>query len=108
MPSPPYDLQAQSSCVDQFRKVCDHHSSSPHALCSYCQSFDHDVNSSTYYDVFDESYARHNPVIKTTNAPHTHFVSEMREVVSCMRQTLVYLSLGLRLASMMIVSLPFP
>ena len=40
--SPPlYDLRAQSPCVDQFRDGCDHHSSYPLDVCSYCQSFDH-------------------------------------------------------------------
>ena len=46
---------------------------------SYCQSFDHDVNSCPYYDVFDESYARLNAMIKTINEQHEHFVSEVRE-----------------------------
>jgi len=36
---PPYDLHAQSPCVDQFRDVCDHHSSYPLDVCSYYQSF---------------------------------------------------------------------
>ena len=42
---PPYDLHTQSSCVDQFRDAYDHGSSYPHDVCSYCQSFDHDVDS---------------------------------------------------------------
>ena len=33
---PPYDLYTQSSCVDQFSDACDHDSSYPHDLCSYC------------------------------------------------------------------------
>ena len=54
---PPHDLHAQSPCVDQFRDVCDHHSSDPHNICSHRLSFGHDVNSCPYYDVFDECYA---------------------------------------------------
>jgi len=30
---PPYDLHAQCSYVDQFRDICDHHSSYPHDVC---------------------------------------------------------------------------
>jgi len=50
---PPYDLHAQSPCIDQFRSVCAHHSSYTHDVCSYCQSFDHYVNYYPYYDVSD-------------------------------------------------------
>ena len=55
---PPYDLQAQSPCVDQFRDACAHQSSYPDDVCSYCQSFNYDVNSCPYYNVFDEAYAK--------------------------------------------------
>jgi len=48
-------------------------------VCSFCDSFDHDVNSCPYYDVFDEAYARFNVVIEIMKEQHTHFVSEMRE-----------------------------
>ena len=48
-------------------------------MCSYCQSFDHDVNSYPYYDVFDEPYARLNAMIETLNDQHTHFVREIME-----------------------------
>jgi len=30
---PPYDLHAQSLCVDQLRGGCDHHSSYPNDVC---------------------------------------------------------------------------
>jgi len=33
---PPYDLHAPSPGVDQFRDACDHYSSSPLDVCSYC------------------------------------------------------------------------
>jgi len=64
---PPYDLHAQSPCVDQFRDACDHYSSSPLDVCSYCQSYDHDVNSCPYYRISNESYARLNAIIETMN-----------------------------------------
>ena len=80
MPSPPpYDLHAQSPCVDQFGDGCDHHSSYPLDICSHCQSFDHNVNSCPYYDVSDEAHARLNAMIETMNERHEHFVCEMRE-----------------------------
>ena len=63
----PYDLHAQSPCVDQLRDVCDHRASHPHIMCSYCQSFDQDVNSYPYYDVYDEAYGRLNAMIETMN-----------------------------------------
>ena len=44
-------------------------------VCSYCQSFDHDVNSYPYYDISDESYAKLNAMIETMNERHEHFVS---------------------------------
>ena len=67
-PYPPaYDLHAQSSCVNQVRDVYAHHSSSPLGVCSYCQSFDHYMNSCPYYGVSDESYARLNAMIETMN-----------------------------------------
>jgi len=80
MPFPtPYDLHAQCPCVDQFRDACDHYSSYPLDACSYCQSFDDDVNSCPYYDRSDESYAKLDAMIETMNERHEHFVSEMRE-----------------------------
>jgi len=76
---PPYDLHTQFLCVDQSRDVSDHHSSYHHDVCSYWQSFDHDVNSCPYYDVSDEAYARLNATIEKMYEQHTHFVSEIRE-----------------------------
>ena len=64
---PPYDLHAQSPCVDQFRDPCDYYSSFPLDVCSYCQSYDHDVNSCPYYGISNESYARLNAIIETMN-----------------------------------------
>jgi len=64
---PPYDFHAQSLCIDQVRDLYDHHSSFPHVVCSYCQSFDHDVNYCPYYDVFDESNDGLNAMIQTMN-----------------------------------------
>ena len=40
---PPYGLHFQSLCVDQLKDLCHHHSSCHLHVCSYCQSFDHDV-----------------------------------------------------------------
>jgi len=85
----------------------DFHACSP-LMCSYCQSFDHDVNSCPYYDAFDKWYARLDATIGIMNEQHEQFVSRMRECVYCMRLTLVYLALDLRLVSIMILSLPFP
>ena len=79
-PSPsPYDLHAQSPCVDHFKDSYDYYSSFPLDVCSYCQSYDHDVNSCPYYDISNESYARLNAIIETMNEQHEHFVSETRE-----------------------------
>jgi len=64
---PPYDLHLQSPCFDQFRDGCDHHCFYPHDVCSYFQSFDHDVNFCPYYDVSDKAYARLNATIETMN-----------------------------------------
>ena len=75
----PYGLYAQSLCVDQLRDLCHHHPSYAHVLCSYCQSFDHDVNYYPYYDVFNESFARFNAMIKTMNEWNKHFISEIKE-----------------------------
>jgi len=47
--------------------VCDHHSSYPHYIRSYCQSFDHNVNSCPYYKVSNEAYAKLNVIIETMN-----------------------------------------
>ena len=105
---PPYDLHAQSLCLDQFRNLCDHHSSYPHNVCSYCQSFYHDVNSCPYCDVSTKCYSILNGMIEIINERHEHFVSEMREFGLLHEIGPSYLSLGLRLVSMIIVSLPFP
>ena len=72
-------LHAQSLCVDQFRDVCNHDSSDPHDVCSYCQSFDRDVNSCPFYDISDEAYAKLSAMIETMNERRMHFVSEMTE-----------------------------
>jgi len=76
---PAYDLHAPSLCVDQFRDACDRYSFYPLDACSYCQSFNHDVNSCPSYDVFNESCARLNALIETTKERREHFISEMRE-----------------------------
>ena len=102
---PPYYLHAQSPCVDQFRDAYDHDSSYPLDICSYCQSFEHEVNSYPYYDISDELYARLNVIIETISDRHEHFVSEMR-VFGLLHETNSSLSLGLSLLSMMIMSLP--
>jgi len=52
----PYDVHAQSPCVDQSRDLCNHHSSYPLGVCSHCQSFKHHVDYCPYHDVSDESY----------------------------------------------------
>jgi len=79
-PSPiPYGLHAQSSYVDPFRDSFHHHSSYSSIVCSYCQFFDHDVNSCPYYDISNECYARLDDVIETMNERHEFFISEMRE-----------------------------
>jgi len=105
---PPYNLHAQSPCVNQFKDGCDHHSFYPLDVCSYCQSFNHDVNSCPYYDISDEPYATLYAMIETMNERHEHFVSEMRKFGLLYETALVYLSLGLSLVSMTIISLPFP
>ena len=56
----------------------DFHAYSP-LVCSYCSSFDHDVNSYPYFDVLDECYARLDAMIGTMNEQHERFVSRMRE-----------------------------
>ena len=76
---PPYDFHANSPCVDQFRDACGRYSSYPLDAYSYCQSFDHDVNSCLPYDVFNESYARFYALIETTTERQEYFVSEIRE-----------------------------
>ena len=105
---PPYDLHAQCPCVDQFRDACDHDSSYHLDVFSYCQSFDRNMNSCPYYDVFNEAYARLNAMIETMNEQHEHCVSEMREFGLLDKTDLVYLSLCSTLVFMMIMSLPFP
>ena len=55
------------------------YSSYPLDTCSYCQSFDHDVNSCPYYDVSNEAHVRLNAMIETMNGQYTHFLSEMRK-----------------------------
>jgi len=64
---PPYDLQAQSPCVDQFRDLGHHHSFYPCYMCSYCQSLDHDVNCCPYCDISDEHYAKLDTIIEAMN-----------------------------------------
>jgi len=66
---PPYDLHAQSPYVNQFW-MFDHHFSYPNDVCSYFQSFDHDMNSYLYYDISDEAYVGPNAMIKTMNERH--------------------------------------
>ena len=61
------------------RDACALYSSSPLDACSYCQSFDHDVNSCPSYDVFNDSCARLNVLMETMKEQQDHFVSEMRE-----------------------------
>jgi len=51
----------------------------PHVLCSYCQSFDHNVHLCPYYDISDECYAILSAMIETMYDRHMHFVSELRE-----------------------------
>ena len=48
-------------------------------MCFYCQSFNHDVNSYPYYDVFNECHARLDVMIGTMNEQHEHLVSVTRE-----------------------------
>ena len=62
-----------------FRGVYDHHSSYRVDVCCHCYSFDHDVNSCPYHDIFNEAYARLNAMIETMNEQHENFVNEMRE-----------------------------
>jgi len=77
--APPCDFHVKSPCTDQFRDACDHYSSSPLDACSYCQSFDHDVNSCPSYYVFNDSCARLNVLMETMKEQQDHFVSKMRE-----------------------------
>ena len=56
-----------------------HYSFSPLDACSYCQSFDHDVNSCPSYDVFNDSCARLNVLMEKMKEQQDHFVSEKRE-----------------------------
>ena len=65
------------------------------------------MNSCPYYDVSDECYARLDAMIGTMNKQHEHFVSWMTECSLLHETTLVYLTLDLRLVSMMTVSLTF-
>ena len=51
----------------------------PPDTCSYCQSFDHDVNSCPSYVVFNDSCARLDVLVETIKEQQDHFVSEMRE-----------------------------
>jgi len=92
--------------VDQLKDRY-HHYSYPHVVCSYCQSFDHDMNFCPYYDVSSESYGRLNAIIETINEQHKHCVSEMREwgLLHEIHPSLP--SVYLRLVSMLIMSLPF-
>ena len=75
----PYGLHAQSPCVDQFRDAYHRHFSYSHVIYSYCQCFDHDMNSCPYYDGFDECYTRLNAMMEIMNEKHECFVSRIRE-----------------------------
>ena len=76
---PPYNFHAQSPCTDKIRDACDHYSSSPSDACSYCQSFDHDVNSCLSFDAFNDSCARIDILMETIKEQQDNFVSKMRE-----------------------------
>jgi len=76
---PPYRLHDQSPHADQLRDLFHYNSSYPLRVCSYCQSFDHDMHSCPYYNVFDEFYVRLNAMAETMNEQHKHFVSEISE-----------------------------
>jgi len=84
------------------------YSSYPLDTCSYCQSFDHDVNSCPYYDISNESYAKLVAMVETMNEQHECFVSEMREF-GLLHETDPSLPIP-RLESIpiMIMSVPFP
>jgi len=69
---------ASESLECPFPISYDLHAYSP-LVCSYCSSFEHDVNSCPYYDIFDECYARLDSMIGTMNEQHRRFVSRMRE-----------------------------
>jgi len=47
-------------------------------MCSYCQSFERNVNCYPRYDVFNECYAKLNAMIGKMKGQLKHFVSEMR------------------------------
>jgi len=64
---PLYDLRTQYPCVDQLRDLCHLHSSYAHVVCSYCQSYNYDMNSCPYYGVSNESYATLNAMTEITN-----------------------------------------
>ena len=49
------------------------------SMCSYCQSFDHDMNFCPYYVISNEWYAKLNAVIETMNEQHECFVGKVRE-----------------------------
>ena len=72
---PPYGSYAHSTGVYQLRNLSHHDSSYALRVCSYCQSFDHDV----HIDVYDESYARLNAMIEIMNEQHKCFIGDMRE-----------------------------
>jgi len=48
-------------------------------MCFYCQSFGYDLNSCTYYDIFDESCATLNATTEIMNEQCKYFVSVMQE-----------------------------
>jgi len=74
-PSPrPYAFHTPCLCADQFRDACAHYSSSPLDACSYCQSFDHDVNSCPSYDVLNDSCAKLNILMETMKEQHPNLL----------------------------------
>ena len=76
---PPHDFHDQSPCADQIRDACDHYSFSPLDACSYCQSFDHDVNSYPSYDVLNDLCDRLTILMETIKEEQDQFVSKMGE-----------------------------
>ena len=48
-------------------------------MCSYCQSFDHDVNFYCYYGISNACYTKLYATIETMNDRHECFIGKMRE-----------------------------
>ena len=67
--------QSQS---DDARDPYHQHFSYPHVLCTFYQSFYHDVHSCLCYDISDEFHARLSAMIGKMHDQHMRFVSEMR------------------------------